>query len=73
MSESPSRSQRFLRMCCNNPLAVVCFVFGAVGGAALALTLPVSETMTPLQRALGGAFAGAWFAMFPIGFRLYGE
>ncbi len=35
--------------------------------------LPVSETMTPLQRALGGAISGAWFAMFPIGFRLFRE
>ena len=73
MSDSPSRTQRFLRMCRNNPLAALCFVLGGVGGATLALVLPVSETMTPLQRALGGAFTGAWFAMFPIGFRLYGE
>ena len=25
------------------------------------------------KSALGGAFTGAWCAMFPIGFRLYGE
>ncbi len=49
------------------------FARTSMGGATLALVLPVSETMTPLQRALGGAFTGAWFAMFPIGFRLYGE
>ena len=60
-------------MCRNNPLAVLCFSVGAIGGAILALVLPVSETLTPLQRALGGALTGAWFAMFPIGFRLYGE
>ena len=73
MSDQPTRLQRFLRMCRNNPLAVICFTVGTIGGAVLALVLPVSETLTPVQRALGGALTGAWFAMFPIGFRLYGE
>ena len=73
MSETPTRLQRFLRMCRNNPLAVICFTVGTIAGATLAVVLPVSETMTPLQRALGGALTGAWLAMFPIGFRLYGE
>ena len=72
-SETASWFVRFLRMCRNNSLAVVCFSVGAVGGAVLANLLPVSDTMTPVQRALGGALCGAWFAMFPIGFRLYGE
>lgn len=69
----PTLPRRFLRMCRNNPLAAICFTVGAVGGAILALVLPVSDTMSPVERALAGAFTGAWFAMFPIGFRLYGE
>ena len=74
MSETDSLSPlaRVGRMCRKNPLAAVCFIGGTLGGAVVANLLPLTD-MTTLAKTLGGALCGAWLAMFPIGFRLYGD
>ena len=42
------------------------------GGAASAVAFEIGPAeMATWKRALGGALAGAWLAMFPLGFRLF--
>jgi len=58
--------------CRRHPLAVVVFVAGAAAGASLCVALEIGPAGMPVwKRALGGALAGAWFGMFPLGFRLF--
>ena len=67
---SSSRWSAFLGFCRDNPVAVVIVLVGAVAGGTLAVHYEIGD-MTPLGRALAGAFAGGWFGLFPLGFRLY--
>jgi len=58
--------------CRRNPFTCAVFVFGSAAGAISAVAFEVGpEEMATWKRALGGAFAGAWLAMFPLGFRLF--
>jgi hypothetical protein len=63
---------RFWVWCRRNPFTCAVFVIGATGGAACAVAFEVGPAeMAAWKRALGGALAGAWLAMFPLGFRLF--
>lgn len=58
--------------CRRNPVAVAALVGGAAAGAGLAVGLEIGAATMPVwKRALGGALAGAWFGMLPLGFRLF--
>ena len=58
--------------CRRNPFTSVVFALGTAAGAICAVQFEVGpEDMATWKRALGGAFAGAWLAMFPLGFRLF--
>jgi len=61
-----------LAWCRRNPFTCAVFVAGASAGAISAVTFEIGpEEMATWKRALGGALAGAWLAMFPLGFRLF--
>jgi type IV secretory pathway TrbL component len=63
---------RALGWCRRNPFTCAVFVIGTVAGAISAVAFEVGpEEMATWKRALGGALAGAWLAMFPLGFRLF--
>lgn len=71
-SNPASRVSRLWRLCRRHPVASAVFLLGAIAGAGAAVWIPLGpEDMSPLARALGGALAGAWLAMFPLGFRLF--
>ena len=58
--------------CRRNPFTCAVFVIGATAGAISAVSFELGpEEMAVWKRALGGALAGAWLAMFPLGFRLF--
>ena len=58
--------------CRRNPFTCAVFVAGATAGAVSAVTFEIGpEEMATWKRAFGGALAGAWLAMFPLGFRLF--
>ena len=66
------RVRAALRWCRRNPVAVAALVGGAAAGAGLAVGFEIGpDEMATWKRALGGALAGAWFGMFPLGFRLF--
>jgi hypothetical protein len=71
--EKPTGSlRRAAAWCRRNPIVVVVFVGGAAAGAGLTVGLEIGPAGMPVwKRALGGALAGAWFGMFPLGFRLF--
>jgi hypothetical protein len=54
-----------------NPLSAAVVLLGAATGAAGAVYFELPGDLTPIWRALGGAVAGAWVGLFPLGFRLY--
>jgi hypothetical protein len=55
-----------------HPVTVVVFLVGTVTGAVCAVTFELGPAeLATWKRALGGALAGAWLAMFPLGFRLF--
>ena len=61
-----------LDWCRRNPFACAVFALGAAAGAGCAVKFEIGPAeMATWKRALGGAFAGAWLAMFPLGFRLF--
>ena len=63
---------RFWAWCRRNPFTCAVFVLGATAGSVCAVVFEIGpEEMAIWKRALGGAFAGAWLAMFPLGFRLF--
>jgi len=63
---------KVLAWCRRNPFTCAVFAVGAAAGAACAVAFEVGPAeMATWKRALGGAFAGAWLAMFPLGFRLF--
>lgn len=58
--------------CRRNPFTCAVFAFGTAAGAISAVVFDLGPAdMATWKRALGGAFAGAWLAMFPLGFRLF--
>ncbi len=60
------------RWCRQHPVTVVVFLGGTVAGATCAVVFELGpEEMATWKRALGGALAGAWLAMFPLGVRLF--
>jgi hypothetical protein len=60
-----------VRFCREHPyLASVVVVFTIAGGV-LGAVLPVGESLSPLQRVLGGMLVGAFFSLFPMGAHLY--
>ena len=63
---------RFLSWCRRNPFTCAVVVVGTTAGAVSAVVFQLGpEEMATWKRALGGALAGAWLAMFPLGFRLF--
>ena len=56
--------------CRDNPSTVVILGAATVGGAIGALYLPF-EDLSTMRRLLGGAIAGFYFGLFPLGFRLF--
>jgi len=63
---------RTLAWCRRNPFTCAVFVLGATAGAVSAVVFEIGpDEMATWKRALGGALAGAWLAMFPLGFRLF--
>jgi hypothetical protein len=58
--------------CRRHPFTCAVFAAGSVAGAISAVLFEIGPAeMATWKRALGGAFAGAWLAMFPLGFRLF--
>jgi hypothetical protein len=58
--------------CRRNPFTCTVFALGTAAGAFCAVEFEIGpEDMATWKRALGGAIAGAWLAMFPLGFRLF--
>ena len=65
-------ARRIWRWCREHPFTVVVFVAGSTAGAWAAVAFELGpDGMATWKRALGGALAGAWLAMFPLGFRLF--
>jgi hypothetical protein len=63
---------RAFAWCRRNPFTCAVFAAGAAAGAISAVAFEIGpEEMATWKRALGGALAGAWLAMFPLGFRLF--
>ncbi len=60
----------FLQFCRENIVAVVIVLIAAIAGGVLCVHFEIGD-MSPLGRAFAGAFAGGWFGLFPLGFRLY--
>lgn len=61
-----------LRWCREHPVTALAFGGGTVAGAVLAVHFELGGAdLAVWKRALGGAVAGAWLAMFPLGFRLF--
>jgi len=64
--------RRLFVWCRHNPLACAVLLIGTAAGAIAAVHFEIGPAeMAPWKRALGGALAGAWLAMFPLGFRLF--
>ena len=59
---------RFAR---ENPLPATVVLLGATAGAIGAVYFELPADTGPIGRALGGALAGGWVGLFPLGFRLY--
>ncbi len=58
--------------CRRHPVACAAFVIGTAAGSVSAVAFEIGpEEMATWKRALGGAVAGAWLAMFPLGARLF--
>ena len=58
--------------CRRNPFTSAVFVIATAAGAVSAVAFEIGPAeMASWKRALGGAIAGAWLAMFPLGFRLF--
>jgi len=58
--------------CRRNPFVCAVFAIGIAAGAVSAVAFQIGPAeMATWKRALGGALAGAWLAMFPLGFRLF--
>ena len=58
--------------CRRNPFTCAVFVIGTAAGPSSAVAFEIGPAeMATWKRALGGALAGAWLAMFPLGFRLF--
>ena len=63
---------RAFSWCRRNPFACAVFVIGTAAGAVSAVAFEIGPVeMATWKRALGGGLAGAWLAMFPLGFRLF--
>jgi len=63
---------RLLSWCREHPVTALVFAGGTVAGSVLAMHFELGgPELATWKRALGGALAGAWLAMFPLGFRLF--
>jgi hypothetical protein len=61
-----------LAWCRRNPFTCAVFAVGTAAGATAAVVFELGpEEMATWKRVLGGALAGAFFAMVPLGFRLF--
>ena len=67
----PTRTQKIWSYVRENPYSVLVVVVGAAVGAAGAVYFELPGDLSATGRALGGAIAGAWVGLFPLGFRLY--
>jgi hypothetical protein len=60
------------RWCGEHPFTCAVIAIGTAAGAVSAVAFEIGPAeMATWKRALGGALAGAWLAMFPLGFRLF--
>lgn len=71
MSESQSAASGVRQFCRENPYTIVLFLLFVVAGAIAGFFLPLGESLSLTRRVLAGAFAGAFFALFPVGARLF--
>lgn len=63
---------KLLGWCREHPVTALVVAGGTVAGCVLAVHFELGgPDLSPWKRALGGAVAGAWLAMFPLGFRLF--
>jgi hypothetical protein len=72
MTETTGKRARVWGWCREHPVTAIVFVAGTTAGAWSAVAFQLGpEELSTWKRALGGALAGAWLAMFPLGFRLF--
>ena len=72
MDDTPGRLSTLWAWCREHPVTTIAFAVGTAAGAVSAVVFELGpEDMATWKRALGGALAGAWLAMFPLGFRLF--
>ena len=65
-----SLASRALAYCKKNPGVVALVVLFTAGGAVGGILLPF-DGLSLARRIIGGAIAGFYFALFPLGFRLF--
>lgn len=69
-SESLKRGSRAMKFVREHRYMVGLLMAGAVLGAIAGATIPMGD-LSLVRRVLGGAVAGFYFALFPLGFRLF--
>ncbi len=69
--EAPATSlvSRIVRLIWEHPYVVGLLFAGTLGGAGVSVILPMDD-ISMLRRVLGGAVAGFYFVLLPLGFRL---
>jgi len=73
MTETESEStplRRIAAYCRENPYAVLVIALFTVVCAVVAAMLPIGE-LSVARKALGGAIAGFYFSLMPLGFRIF--
>lgn len=68
-TRSTSSLRRLIATLKRHPVTIGVIAFGAIGGALAAVWLPIDRSL-PI-RIVGGAIGGAYFALFPLGARLF--
>ena len=61
---------RALQFCRDEPVSVGLLLAFTLAGAAGAFLIPLGD-MSVARRVAGGAVAGFYFGLFPLGFRLF--
>ncbi|MFQ5416896.1 MAG: hypothetical protein ACE5FL_07600 [Myxococcota bacterium] len=62
---------RILRYCRTHPYMTAVVVVFTITGAVCGVLLPFGESLSVPRRILGGALIGAFFALCPMGARLF--
>ena len=67
----PPLRKKVLTFCREHPYMVGLLVCSTIAGAVGAAVLPIGESLPMARRVIGGAIAGFYFGLFPLGFRLF--